>query len=299
MATPPLPSGGMPYTSNPRIPRVRGEAVKLVRQGWSIRKTARHFGFHPSTILRWVRKGSDSRKNNIPTESSRPHTHPRALSPLIKRRIIELRLKHRRCADVIHYLLKQEGIVVSLTSVKRVLRRSGLIQHRKWKKYHVSPKRPEVVAAGDLVQLDTIHIHTFEGKRFYIYTLLDVHSRWAHAKVSASITAGRTLQFLEEARTKAPFPFKMLQSDHGPEFSKWFTKYAKQRHRYSRVRRPNDNAHLERFNRTIQEECLYYLKQKPSVYQKAIEQYLPFYNDERPHLSLGMLSPSKCCEGIG
>lgn len=200
---------------------------------------------------------------------------------------------------MIHHLLQQEGITVCLNSVKRVLRRKDLVKKRsKWKKVHRSPARPDIASAGDLVQLDTIHIHTFEGKRFYVYTLLDVHSRWAHAKVSPKITAGRTLKFLEEARAKAPFPFKMLQSDHGPEFSKWFTKYAKQQHRYSRVRRPNDNAHLERFNRTLQEECLYYLKQKPSFYQRAIERYLPFYNNERPHLSLGMLSPSKCCEAI-
>lgn len=289
----------MPYSLNPHLPRVRGEAVKRVRLGWSIRKTARYMGVHPSTVLRWVRRGNDSRKNNIPTESSRPHTHPRSLAPAIKQRIIDLRLQHRRCADVIHHLLKQEGITVSLNSVKRVLRRAGLIKRSKWKKWHVSPKRPIAASPGDLVQLDTIHIHTFDGRRFYIYTLLDVHSRWAYAKVSPTITAGRTLQFLEEARGRAPFPFKMLQSDHGPEFSKWFTKYARQQHRYSRVRRPNDNAHLERFNRTIQEECLYYLKQDPKTYQKAIEKYLPFYNDERPHLALGMLSPSKCCEGVG
>ncbi len=212
---------------------------------------------------------------------------------------MDLRSKHRRCAEVIHHLLKEQGTVTSLSSVKRVLKRKGLLKEKsKWKKYHVSPKRPEVTVAGDLVQIDTIHIHTFTGERFYIYTLLDVHSRWAHAKVSPKITAGRTLQFLEEAKSRAPFDFKMLQTDHGPEFAKWFTKHARQSHRYSRVRKPNDNAHLERFNRTIQEECLYYLKQHPKTYQAAINQYLPFYNNERPHLALNFLSPSQCFQAI-
>jgi transposase InsO family protein len=290
----------MPYTTNPHLPRVRGEAIKLVRQGWGIRQVARHLGFHPSTVLRWTRRGMDVRMNNIPTKSSRPHRHPRALPQNIVDRIVALRLQHKRCSEVIHHFLIQEGTIVSLNSVKRVLKRAGLLKERSpWKKYHVSPKRPFVASAGDLVQIDTIHIHPFTGERFYIYTLLDVHSRWAHAKVSAKITAGRTLKFLEEAKQKAPFHFKMLQSDHGPEFAKWFTKHAKQSHRYSRVRRPNDNAHLERFNRTIQEECLYYLKQEPRIYQAAIRKYIPFYNNERPHLALGMLSPSKCCQAIG
>lgn len=275
------------------------EAVLLVRKGWNIRQVARHTGFQPSTISRWVRMAPEHGNSYLPTRSSRPLSHPRSLPQKTIHAICDMRLKHRRCSEVIHHLLKEEGVIVSLSSVKRVLKRKGFLKEKsKWKKYHVSPRRPNVAQAGDLVELDTIHIHTFTGERFYVYTLLDVHSRWAHAKVSSRITAGRTLKFLEEAKEKAPFSFKMLQSDHGPEFAKWFTKHAKQQHRYSRVRRPNDNAHLERFNRTIQEECLYYLKQTPRVYQTAISQYLPFYNNERPHLALNFLSPSKCCEAI-
>ena len=289
----------MPYTSNPKLPRLRMLAVDMVRNGCSIRQVSRYTGFYPSTISRWIKRAPDDARRVIPTESSRPHTHPRTLPQTTINRIVALRLQHKRCAEVIHHYLKQEGIIVSLRTVKRVLKRKGLVKERKYHwKFRPPVKRPIASSAGDLVQIDTIHIHTFLGKRFYIYTLLDVHSRWAYAKVSVRITAGRTVRFLREAQEHAPFTFKMLQSDHGSEFSKWFTMHAKKSHRYSRVRRPNDNAHLERFNRTIQEECLYYLKQHPKVYQAAIEKYLPFYNNERPHLALGMLSPSMCCEAI-
>lgn len=275
------------------------EAVKLVRQGWSVRKVARHTGFAPGTISKWMKRAPDDGRMVIPTKSSRPLSHPRAIDQTAIQAIVDLRLKHRRCSEVIHHLAKEQGTDVSLSSVKRVLKRKGLLKEKsKWKKYHPSLRRPDVATAGDLVEIDTIHIHPFDGKRFYIYTLLDVHSRWAYAKVSPKITAGRTLKFLEEVKEQAPFPFKMLQSDHGPECAKWFTKRAKESHRYSRVRKPNDNAHLERFNRTIQEECLYYLKQKPSVYQRAIEQYIPFYNNERPHLALHFQVPSKCFQAI-
>jgi transposase InsO family protein len=274
-------------------------AVDMVRNGCSIRQVSRYTGFYPSTISRWIKRAPDDARRVIPTESSRPHHHPRQLTQTIINRIVALRLQHRRCAEVIHHLLKQEGIIVSLRTVKRVMKRKGLVKERSnHRKIRISPKRPIAASPGDLVQIDTIHIHTFTGKRFYIYTLLDVHSRWAYAKVSMRITAGRTVQFLEEAKRHAPFRFKMLQSDHGSEFARHFTKRAKIQHRFSRVRRPNDNAHLERFNRTIQEECLYYLKQRPKIYQAAISKYLPFYNNERPHLALGMLSPSRCCEAI-
>jgi transposase InsO family protein len=267
----------MPYTSNPKMPRLRMQAVDMVRNGCSIRQVSRYTGFQPSTISRWIKRAPDDARRVIPTKSSRPHSHPLALPQATIDRIVALRLKHRRCAEVVHHLLKQEGITVSLRTVKRVMKRKGLVKERsKWKKIRLSPKRPQAVSAGDLVQIDTIHIHTFTGERFYIYTLLDVHSRWAYAKVSKRISAGRTIRFLREAQEHAPFRFKMLQSDHGSEFSKWFTNHAKVSHRLSRVRRPNDNAHLERFNRTIQEECLYYLKQNPRVYQAAINRYLPF-----------------------
>lgn len=289
----------MSYTSNPHLPRLRRQVVQLVRKGWGIRQVARYTGFAPGTISKWVQRAPEHGRTPVPTKSSRPLSHPRALSRTTVQTIIDMRLKYKRCSEVIHHLLKKQGIIVSLSSVKRVLKRAGILKEKsKWKKFHRSSKRPEVAQAGDLVELDTIHIHTFTGERFYIYTLLDVHSRWAYAKVSPRITAGRTVKFLEEAKKKAPFVFKMIQSDHGSEFSQWFTTHAGITHRHSRVRRPNDNAHLERFNRTIQEECLYYLKQEPKIYQAAIQKFLPFYNDERPHLGLGLLSPSKCFQAI-
>ena len=283
----------MPYTTNPHLPRVRGQAVKLVRQGLSMRAVARHLGYEPSTIMRWVRKGMSSSKNNIVTESSRPHHHPRELSDDIIAAILRCRKKHRRCSEVIHHLLKQDGILVSLSSVKRTLKRHGLLKSRSpWQKTCHSPKRPIAASPGDLVEMDTIHILTITGQRFYVYTLLDVHSRWAFAEVTERINTRRSLAFLKKARAAAPFSFKMLQSDHGSEFSKFFRQHAGV-HRHSRVRRPNDNGHLERFNRTLQEEGLRDLREDFRTYRRAVRRYIPFYNDRRPHLALNFLSPTQ------
>lgn len=271
------------------------DAVKLVRKGWSMRKVARHLGYDVASISRWVKRAPDDARMIIPTLSSRPRTCPHALPQSTVDLIRELRLKRHRCSEVIHYELQQMGIDVSLSSVKRVLKRAGLLEEKsRWKKYRQNEPRPAVEHPGDLVQLDTIHIvPLIGGNRFYIYTLLDVCSRWAFAWVSQKLSAGRSVSFLHRAKEQASFTFQMLQSDNGPEFSSWFTGHAGITHRHSRVRKPNDNAHLERFNRTIQEECLYYLKQDPRTYQKAINLYLPYYNDERPHLGLDLLTPSQ------
>jgi transposase InsO family protein len=277
------------------MPQVRMDAVKMVRKGHSMRSVALHFGYNVSTISKWVKRAPDDGRKTIPTISSRPHTQKHALPQSTIDLILELRLKRHRCAEVVHYQINQMGIIVSLSSVKRVLKRAGVLREKsKWKKYHKPIPRPVAAYPGALVQLDTIHIQPFQAKeRFYIYTLIDVYSRWAHAWVSQKLSAGLTVSFLHQAQAQSAFAFTMLQTDHGPEFSKWFTSHAGVSHRHSRVRKPNDNAHVERFNRTIKEECLYYIKQAPEEYQHSIDEWLPYYNNKREHLSLDFLSPSQ------
>jgi transposase InsO family protein len=283
----------MAYTINPHLPRLRMDAVRLVREGWSTRRVARYSGFHQSTIVRWVKKAPRHGNAVIPTLSSRPWHHPRELNSEVVQRILEYRRKYRRCAEVLHYLLLRDGILVSLSSVKRTLKRSGLIYPSKWKRWHRYPPRPLAEKPGILVQIDTI----FDGipkERLYVYTLLDVCSRWSHALPTDRITTHRSLSFVREAQKISPFDFQTLQSDHGSEFSKWFTKRIIESglsHRHSRVRTPSDNGHLERFNRTLQEECLLRVPRSLKSWRKEIPEYLHFYNTERPHMALEMKTP--------
>lgn len=295
----------MSYSSNPNLPWVRAEAVKLVKQGWSLRKAAKHFGFSHCAVRLWLKKkpvyGWHGRME-IPTMSSRPRHHSRELKPYVVDAIVAKRKERNRCAEVVCRELSNQGIVVSLSSVKRTLKRQGLIRHRSpWKRWHFSQPRPDAILAGDLVQVDTIHF-IVNGKMFYVYTLIDVASRWAYAKVSSRISAKRSLNFVKEALKYSGFNFKMIQSDHGPEFSAWFTENLKKlggKHRHSRVRKPNDNGHVERFNRTLKEECLNKVSYNPKSFQKAINEYLPYYNKQRLHLGLKFLTPHEWLQAIG
>lgn len=288
----------MTYTTNPRAPKLRMEAVKLVRKGWSMRKVARYFGYAPSTISRWVKKAPFDGRSVIPTLSSRPHSHPKTTHPSVVKKVVQKRMECNRCCEVVHYLLGKDGVEVSLSTVKRWLGKTSLIKKKsKWKKYHQYPSRPLVSSPGDLVQVDTIHL-MYNNTRYYIFTLIDVHSRWAYAKFSWKNNTHVAFHFVKEAQQKAPFSFHMIQSDHGPEFSRWFTAQLKAHnlsHRHSRVRKPNDNSHLERFNRTIQEECINLLGWMPSSQSiiQALPPYIHFYNHDRPHLSLNFLTPAQ------
>ena len=64
-------------------------------------------------------------------------------------------------------------------------------------------------------------------------------------------------------------------------------------HRHSRVRQANDNAHIERFNRTIEEECLDRVPKDFESYRNAIKNYLVYYNGERMHMGIAFLTPLK------
>ena len=286
----------MPYTTNPQMPKVRMEAVRLVKyRGWSTRKVARHTGFSQSVIVKWCKKDPSGGWYRIPTRSSRPHTSPRALERGIVSAIVTKRSGRRRCGQVIHKELLRDGVQVSLSSVQRTLERCQLLKKRSpWKRPHDYTLRPEATYAGVLLQIDTIHIIAPDGSRIYIYTLIDLYSRWAYAEVAERIGAEASVQFLTRAQNIAPFPFVMVQTDHGSEFSKWFTHNCWRigiQHRHSRVRQSNDNAHIERFNRTVQEECLDRTIHTIGMFKKALAEYLPYYNSERLHMGINYKTP--------
>jgi len=276
------------------MPAIRREAAQLVYRGWSTRKVARHFGFSQSAIVKWVAKSKKIGYHPIPTKSSRPHHHPKQLNEEVVKRIVALRLKTKRTSEVVHQHLLNEGIKVSLNSVRRTIDRHGLMKKRsKWKRYHPSVDRPYPLKAGDLVQIDTIHRMINEKKRLYVFVLIDVFSRWIYAKAYEKMNGRQMIRFVKEAQKQASFNFGMLQSDHGPEFSKWFTSRIEKSHRYTRIGKPNDNAHIERVNRTIQEECLDQLRNDVKKINCELKKYLQYYNYERLHLSLNLKTPSQ------
>jgi len=282
----------MSYTTNINMPGIRREAAQLIRRGWSTRKVARHFGFSQSVIVKWYKKSLRYGYHAIPTESSRPHHHPKQLPENIVNRIIEIRLKTKRTSEVVHQHLINEGIKVSLNSVRRTIDRHGLMKKRsKWKRYHPPVDRPYPLKSGDLMQIDTIHRMIDKKKRLYIFVLIDVYSRWTYAKAYEKMSGRHTIKFVNEAQKNAGFKFDMLQSDHGPEFSQWFTSRIQKDHRYTRIGKPNDNAHIERVNRTIQEECLDKLPNDVKVINCELKKYLQYYNYERLHLGISLQTP--------
>jgi len=109
----------MPYSKNPYLPKVRARAVKMVKAGKSIRLSARHFGVEASTVSRWVKRAGLSDLAEIPTLSSRPK-NIKTFSPELKDKVRKLRAG-RTYENIIKKLAK-EGIKISLSSVKRIIK---------------------------------------------------------------------------------------------------------------------------------------------------------------------------------
>jgi transposase InsO family protein len=177
--------------------------------------------------------------------------------------------------------------------VKRVLKRHACSRYSRWKKWHTYPPRPLPEKPGILVQIDTM-MDGIPEDQLSVYALIDVCSRWAYVLPTPRVNCLRSLDFVTKANKVAPFDFKTLQSDHGSEFSKWFTRQLIIRgleHRHSRVRKPTDNGHIERFIRTLQEECLSRVPRSLNSWQKEIPEYLKYYNTERPHMGINMRTP--------
>lgn len=242
----------MAYSTNPNLPKARATAMQLlVRQHLPLQTVANRCGVHRSTIWRWKRKWdklnehvqltNDNRPGRtqaapsslfrlaavtwrIPTLESIPKTHPTAVSKELVALVLCVRKQLKRCAEVVwHHLVTVLHVSVSLSSVRRILWRSGVARGRKNRVRRDNPKRPQVTQPGELVQTDTIHhVDPKSGKRLYYYTVIDLFTRMTHVTLVPRLGAGLAARAVLEAQTVWGFTIAMVQSDNGPEYSRHF-----------------------------------------------------------------------------
>lgn len=285
------------YISNPFLPRVRRLAVNDVLSGrLNQLQAARKYGVVKSTISKWMRRAPVHNVEYIQTRSSRPHTHPNQLSQELVDRVVQLRKQEKRCAPILHQMLKNEGVTISLSSVERVLRRYNLTRNKKQlKPPYGKISRPAIEAPGDMVELDTIHFVKRNYSRFFVYAAIDLYSRMGYAEFQPALSARTSFHVVQHTQSYFTFPISVIQTDNGAEFSEEL--YFRLQElgitlRHTRVRRPNDNAHVERFIRTIQEECFGSKLPKEKYMQNALDEYISFYNLKRLHLALNCQTPA-------
>lgn len=265
----------------------------MLRGGKSTREVSRYLGYAQSTIVKWNKRKNEAwHMRELPTRSSRPKHSPRKTPKELEARIIGVRKEIKRCSEVVYEYLRQENVQVSLSTVKRVLKRYGCLKERsRWRKRRIYPIRPDIAKQGDLIEFDTVHFVDKYGKRTYIYTALDVYSRYGYAKWYKRCNTHNSLSFLRYVKKYFPFKINCIQTDNGPEFGKFFTDNCHIKHRHNHPRSPNENGHLERFNRTLQEEIP---RHDLCIFSKDdIIKYLKHYNLKRMHMGINLKTPAQ------
>lgn len=313
----------MAYSINPNLVNARRIALLLIlRDKLPLNVVARKCGVHRSTLWRWTQKWRELNENisqvhygrptrqtrfypdyyrwTVNTLSSAPNTHPKRLPEWIEQRVVELRLAINRCAAIIQEYLSQENIRISLSSIKRIFKRHHLLRDKsKWKKYHRTLERPMADNPGDLIEVDTVHYtNDISRERKYIITVIDLCTRLAYAKCFTRLIPSNSLITILEAEKYFGFKFKTVQTDNGPEFGSWLSHQLKARgttHRHTRVHRPNDNAHIERLNRTLRDESIGQNMSSSltlSDISRKLRNFIDYYNNDRLHLGLECKTPA-------
>ena len=136
----------------------------------------------------------------------------------------------------------------------------------------------------------------YRGPRFRTFNVIDDHHREALAiEIDTSLRAQRVLRVFERLKVERGLP-DVLRVDNGPEFlSHEFKDWMKENGvliQYIQPGKPNQNAFIERFNRSYRHEVLdLYLFRNLSEVREITADWLIQYNEQRPHDALGGLPP--------
>jgi transposase InsO family protein len=278
--------------------------ISLIEQAWSLSKCgvkpdqiAREVGKDRATIYRWIKgiKRSGIRRYLHQYQNAKKgRRQKRKTDPLIKARIYVIREEfHHCCGEKIRYWMKKHySTTVSVATIYRILKEKYRLRSE-WKKNQVRGPVPKAKQPREVIQYDTVD---FGG--LYAFTSVDIYTREAQVIMKTQLTAQAGQEALEGQMQYFGFA-DMLQRDGGSEFKAEWDAEAKQychRVRTARPYKKNEQSYIESFNRTLRKECLgwrKYRKQDLVWVQERVNTFVKFYNTERPHLSLNLMSPKE------
>ena len=209
---------------------------------------------------------------------------------------------------------------------------TGMVKHRKLrnksllygKKKKRVPKEYKSTQVGERIQLDAVTIQTqvlntelgtTTTKKIFFICAIDTTSRISHSVRYDTLNSKATAGFLDKFKVKLAFytnqnndqnndqnnkiKIKVIQTDNGQENHKYFIKKLNQEgitQWFNYPRSPKMNAFIEKYNHTVQAECLeynlYLLRQgNYEEFDRRHQEWNTWYNSRRPHTSLQYLSP--------
>jgi len=221
---------------------------------------------------------------------------------LLRARIGEIAASKRRYGyRRVHVVLRREGWQVNRKLTYRLYREAGLaVRRRKRKRIGPYERRPlpKPSVANLSWSMDFVSDGLADGRRLRCLTIVDDCTRECVAiEVDTSITGVRVRAVLQRLAETRGLPAS-ITVDHGPEFEgqvldAWAYS-SSVRLSFICPGKPNENAYIESFNGKFRDECLnehWFVTMAHA--RRIIESWRAEYNTERPHSSLGDLTPEE------
>ena len=214
-----------------------------------------------------------------------PNLGEKKLYPLLKEYCDIIGLQCPRSATIGNLIRDLGG----LRLVPQKITGTGRVKPYKKESIQRKPKDIAINVPGALVALDTVEYH-LNGTRRYVITGEDIYSRFCFAWGTTSHASKAAEEFFNRWLQVFPYQTVFVLTDNGSEFKKDFAAHLLElqiTHYKTYPKTPKMNAHIERFNRTIQEEFANYhrhlLLEEPDQFNDKLIDWLLFYNTKRVH----------------
>ena len=199
------------------------------------------------------------------------------------------------------YLRNVQGLAYNHKRVYRIYRELELNLRIKPKRRLKRDKPDELAVPRQINEtwsMDFMHDRLVDGRSFRTFNVIDDYNREGLGiEVDLSLPALRVIRALEHIIEWRGKP-ATIRCDNGPEYiSQQLIDWARKqqiRLQYIQPGKPQQNAYVERFNRTVRHEWLdQHLFESIAHAQDMATQWLWRYNNERPNMALGGITPKQ------
>ena len=201
-------------------------------------------------------------------------------------------------------ILRRHGHKWNHKRVYRVYCDLKLNMRRKGKK-RLPNRNPEPLSVPDSINLcwsiDFMSDALWCGRKFRTFNVVDDYNREALAiEIDLNLPAQRIIRVMDRVAAWRGYPAR-IRMDNGPELTsvrlaEWAETHGVKLD-FIQPGKPTQNSFIERFNRTYREEVLdMYVFSRLSEVRELTEKWLFEYNEERPHESLGNMTPVEYLE---
>ena len=260
------------------------------------RKVLAKLGISRSTYYRWRQGHNESKRTVRPWNRVTPNEERRILA--VAREFPDLSSRQLSA-----WITDNEGFAVSESTVYRILRREGLVKRQEIqleaaKEYHTRTTRPHQMWATD-----ASYFRVVGWGYYYLVTVMDDYSRFILAwKLQKDMSANSLIEVVQEAvdttgMTDVPVEDRTkLLSDNGPGYvSRAFRDYLNLvgiGHILAAPYHPQTNGKVERYQQSLKRAVNQLPYELPNHLEKAIADFVKYYNYRRYHKALGNVTPA-------